>query len=377
MNLTAAEFADLPKIISKLDLLAAELAEYRNHCVQLATELRRELASQTLQKTDLDKLIPFSWQPLKIGVLKSAGITNVANLLSKNAKISSIAGIGEKTAQAVLGAAHALQRDVLAETPTRIDANNPSPKAEALLQALIVWEQVQAQLTAADRTALSFAAAIKPRVHQLSLGIDRVIVVGRARPAADFVKFISAARKLAKNFHGFKTGKNNLLDSPVQNVWQEFQSRAASFYAQMAEIGIPTSDSQRISGDLPEQVVSQVQNTKLSTSLLKVSLRGYQNFGARFITAQEKVILGDEMGLGKTLEALAVAADICEQSKAHIVVICPAAVVTNWIREIESKTTLPGYRLHGSAREMAAKTGFASAGLELPPMRVWAGLFRG
>lgn len=366
MNIDAADLADLPQIIAQLDALATELSECRSRCIQLACALREKAALQKLEKTDLTQLNSVSWQTLKLNLLQKAGITNVGQLLDGSRRIHTITGIGEKTSHAIMAAAHTLQREIFAETPARINPKAPTPEAVALIQGLSQWERVQHWLGQENRSVLAFASALKPRMHQLTVGIDRIIIVGRGRAAKDFLTYIDAARKLAAQYA--------TLSAPIHTVftnegaddskaWQDFAERAAFFYAQMAEMGIPTSETKRIAGELPTQVVEQVQATPLNTNLLKVPLRGYQNFGARFIRAQEKVILGDEMGLGKTLEALAVAADLCEGSNAHITVICPAAVVTNWLREIASKTRLHAYRLHGIARLEAANTWLQLGGI--------------
>lgn len=84
-------------------------------------------------------------------------------------------------------------------------------------------------------------------------------------------------------------------------------------------------------------------------------MRGYQGFAARFALVQRKVILGDEMGLGKTIEALAVLAHLRAKGSHHSLVICPAAVVTNWVREVHAKSALNAYRLHGPGREAALR----------------------
>jgi SNF2 family DNA or RNA helicase len=92
-------------------------------------------------------------------------------------------------------------------------------------------------------------------------------------------------------------------------------------------------------------------------------LRGYQSFGARFALVQRKVIIGDEMGLGKTVEALAVLAHLRAKGSHHALVICPAAVVTNWMREISAKSKLRPYRVHGPARGAAARGWIRNGGV--------------
>jgi len=107
---------------------------------------------------------------------------------------------------------------------------------------------------------------------------------------------------------------------------------------------------------VPSEIASAVHRHPLDTSLLTVSLRGYQAFGAKFALTQDQVIVGDEMGLGKTVEALAAIGHLHAQDATHSFVVCPASVVVNWTNEIRHKTRLRPHRLHGSEREQSFKT---------------------
>ena len=69
------------------------------------------------------------------------------------------------------------------------------------------------------------------------------------------------------------------------------------------------------------------------------------------------------MGLGKTIEALAAIAHLTHAGKSHTLVICPAAVLANWIREIESKSSIAAHRLHGADRDQAAAQWQARGGI--------------
>lgn len=59
------------------------------------------------------------------------------------------------------------------------------------------------------------------------------------------------------------------------------------------------------------------------------------------------------MGLGKTIEALAVLTHRAADGGRWFLVVCPAAVVTNWVREVEQRTSLAARRVHGAGREPA------------------------
>jgi len=88
---------------------------------------------------------------------------------------------------------------------------------------------------------------------------------------------------------------------------------------------------------------------------MRVTLRRYQAFGARYLLAQHRTILGDEMGLGKTIEALAamVHRSRCDGAR-YFLVVAPASVTRNWMREIENRTDLSARLLHGGNRSAAA-----------------------
>ena len=102
----------------------------------------------------------------------------------------------------------------------------------------------------------------------------------------------------------------------------------------LTELGFVTEDEKKMHGDLPEEIIEAVRAKELKRDYLTASLRTYQSFGARFALVQEKVVIGDEMGLGKTVEALAVFTHLRATGHSHFLVVCPAAVVSNWVREV-------------------------------------------
>ncbi|MFL6052412.1 MAG: DEAD/DEAH box helicase, partial [Actinoallomurus sp.] len=144
-------------------------------------------------------------------------------------------------------------------------------------------------------------------------------------------------------------------NSVAADPWEDFLARPADYFAMLSELGFLSEDEDAVHGDLPEEIIKAVRDQALSGEHLTASLRGYQSFAARFALVQRKVIIGDEMGLGKSVEALAVLAHLRSRGETHFLVICPAAVVTNWIREVTSKSKLRAHRVHGPERNRAAR----------------------
>jgi SNF2 family DNA or RNA helicase len=83
--------------------------------------------------------------------------------------------------------------------------------------------------------------------------------------------------------------------------------------------------------------MSKAHDAELEIEGLGGELMPFQRAGVAYALERRRVFLADEQGLGKTIQALAtVQADLAYPA----VVICPASLKLNWLREIE--TWLPG-----------------------------------
>jgi superfamily II DNA or RNA helicase len=179
--------------------------------------------------------------------------------------------------------------------------------------------------------------------HALRGGPDRwlVIPVG-PNPASTLLDSVAAVTRRAALI-----GETVARGVGEGDVWDDFLGRPADYFALLAELGFITDDVKKARGSLPEDVVEAIRAQELRTDNIRASLRGYQSFVARFALVQDKVSIGDEMGLGKTVEALATLAHLRSTGETHFLVVCPAAVVSNWMRETTRHTTLRAYRIHG------------------------------
>lgn len=111
----------------------------------------------------------------------------------------------------------------------------------------------------------------------------------------------------------------------------------------------PPRDS--VSGGLPAEIAARVESTPLVGGAFTSMLRRYQDFGARYVIAQKRVILGDEMGLGKTVQALAAMCHLRAVGARNMLVIAPNSVMVNWERETRAHTSLESVVLHGPQRD--------------------------
>ena len=132
---------------------------------------------------------------------------------------------------------------------------------------------------------------------------------------------------------------------------QEYQRRASDHLTivEYTVEEIPAFGSEY--GDYDEELVARILARDFDAKLLNATLRKYQTFGIKFALLQKCVIIGDEMGLGKTMQALGVMTQVHKEGGSRFLIVCPASVIDNWEREIQSRTSLKSRRIHGADQE--------------------------
>src|SRR5699024_10007475 len=102
-------------------------------------------------------------------------------------------------------------------------------------------------------------------------------------------------------------------------------------------------------------LVEAVNAVKLNVTDLNLTLRNYQEFGAKYAVYNRRILLGDEMGLGKTVQALAVINHLNHNNQSYAIVVCPLSVVANWKRETEKLTNVNAVNRHNNSTECVIK----------------------
>ena len=69
------------------------------------------------------------------------------------------------------------------------------------------------------------------------------------------------------------------------------------------------------------------------------------------------------MGLGKTLQAISAIAHRNLAGATRFLVVCPASVVTNWMREVDSRSDLPIIKIHGEDHKASLQRWIESSGI--------------
>ncbi|SPF04079.1 DEAD/DEAH box helicase [Streptomyces sp. MA5143a] len=333
---------------------ALQREDQRRTAVDVAgNAVRQDEARKLVAEMPVERLKEATSGQLRITALIDAGIRNVQQVLDHQTRIRSLPGVGETTGKRMIGAARTIWQTTLDEMPVRIDIKNRSRETTHLLKAMQAWDAARSIRSAtAD---LAAADTVRPLLRSLDSKTSHVVLVPQARTVAELRTALAAVERRGAMLNGD--------DATSGDPWEDFIVRPADYYAMLSELGFLADDAEKMHGDIPTDIIEAVRALKLDTSHLKVSLRGYQSFGARFAIVQRKVIIGDEMGLGKTVESLAALAHLRAKGSSHFLVVCPAAVVTNWVREVRAKSDLRAYRLHGPGRDDALKSWIRHGGV--------------
>lgn len=341
---------------------AAEILSVQSNAetqVDAAAEgLKESLTLQQLGSMPLEKLRPLASGRIAWTALARGGVRSVADAYASNpSRLMAIRGVGDQSAYEISRLARGVYTETLAGMRLAINADCSDPATQGLIAALVRLDAVnqgtRALLPAARRATVELEDPLA-RAYPAGSAL-RWLFTGKKRKdearaaAARLAQVVAEPSLEALSVPGVARGIGGNPKSGPEAL-EEFRREPARY---LSLLDSRVGSVQSIHGDLDQSIVDRIEAIELDTSLLKVTLRRYQSFGARFVLAQDRVILGDDMGLGKTIQALAVMCHVAAMAKAagetpRFLVVAPASVLINWEREVAARSDLPVLGLHGS-----------------------------
>ncbi|WP_327133420.1 DEAD/DEAH box helicase [Streptomyces sp. NBC_01343] len=331
--------------------------------------IHADLARSELLRIPADRLAHVTegrLRPAAVAAIEAAGFDTVQRVLDAGRhRLRQIPGIGQQTADQALGAARQLAEAVGETVAVHLDVDRPEPRTTALVAALYPLVEAGPEARRAVEAATALEAGLGPLLADAAPAVGRLRgwFAGRERRERALAALTEIGRRTGRAAADgvpvlLGQASVDLLRAAADEAaaWVDFELRSAEYYGLLAEVTERpggAADPAAAQGFLPEALAERVRAQALDGTHRRVSLRGYQSFGARFALAQRRVILGDEMGLGKTIQALAALAHLAAQGHRHFLVVCPAGVLINWTREIEARSTLRAVALHGPGRHDA------------------------
>ena len=335
-----------PRLRGQAELHLAALTRARADLLlaQLPVDALRAVTSERVRTTGLDRV--------RVGTVADV-------LAAPTSLLVQAPGIGEQTAVRLKAAAETLRREAVATHTTGI-GDTPTSPARGLVTVLARFDRINTLdevERARRRRILSYAGELPS-----STGPEGWTVMFTGDEATN-----TPWNRLLDDIAWAHAHPASLAPaSPVDvgvDTWEDYLARPAHYQGLLATL----LDLEVEGGeDLDAPTLEQVRSLRLDrTHLVDLHLRGYQSFGARFAVVQRKVVLGDEMGLGKTVQALAAAAHVTATTEgtAGTLVICPASLVVNWVREARRFTDLPVYQAHGVGKDDAVAAWRGTGGI--------------
>ena len=367
------QIRDILALIEQADADVGEIASQAQRLQEAAAEamesLRAKAVSGILRGMDVET-VNRDRIGLRVSALRAAGIENMEQLCALTAEdINAVRGIGDEAAWLLYTMAGRIRREAETGLRLRVSLDDRNAAAEKLLRiAKTAMETDDAVREAQaiyreyhDSVAAAYADA-KPAAGSFGWLFLPKEKKERALDAAAYLyelltgEYGERVRALVQRYDA-----RQIPDGP--DIWEDFRRSSAAYYARLDVFAraLSTRIDNSYSG-LPEELVRQVEMEPVYVDALRASLRGYQEFGVRYILRQGRVLLGDEMGLGKTVQAIAAMVSLHALGAAHFMVVCPASVLVNWTREIRGFSDLPVTAIRGGD-QMAARRWMAEGGV--------------
>jgi SNF2 family DNA or RNA helicase len=337
----------------------------RGAAAQAAAARAEHVAAARMAEIPLERLRDlFPESGVRLGALEAGGVHTAADVLQRSRQeLDAIEGVGAHTVGVVREAAETL----LAATEQQVrPLPDPDQRYDGDDELLVALHRVVAES--------QLRPGLGPATAELRAGLQPDMAVLEETPGA-LRWLITSGKKKTKLSAAGRRVRTRLQDPATTSLlgqlrqaadqskryrpvataeaWQDFEARPTD-YAVAAEASLASGAAPptRLRGGVAVDIAARVEQIPLDVRGLKATLRGYQHFGVQYLIGQQRSILGDEMGLGKTIQALGAMCHLRATAGAtHFLVVAPASILANWMREIAERTDIPGHLLHGDDRD--------------------------
>ncbi len=359
-----------------------------------AAAWQRRARRRRFETAPLERLREAGAERVRWSALQTGGVTTVGDVRARSvAGLERIDGVGRATAERLVAAAELYEKKLETVAAPLPDPELSDDGAEDLARAAL-------DVLAARRAVGDVAARLERERRRLESELGQAkrgarlgAWAARRLRGRDDDEAARASRRVARDAFDVVEGELGDRAREARKAWKAQASSASldrpalidAWRARHAEIAtsiaaaLEDQDTPSIDASagtrMPSDIVERVLALDFTPRGLRVDMRRYQDFGARYIVAQERTVLGDDMGLGKTLQSLAAMCHlVAENDEARFLVVAPATVVHGWMREAAKFTELRTHLLHGPARGDALAAWLRDGGLAITSYTTLTGL---
>jgi SNF2 family DNA or RNA helicase len=353
---------DLERLLKQQDALISGTKAAASHAKE--SQVLLELA-----KLPVDRLKDATEETVRIETLRKYGFENVASIYNSSAiQLERIPGITLSAAQSLKALADQMYQAVAQSISYGIDIEDLTKADSDLIENLQGLDYLRAStknstskmkpIAQTLRNSLTQTQPLTSRFRWFFTGSEKK---ERALNALQEITFLVGEPTTIALVEAARVGLDALEKRSPQPV-EEFKKRSSDYYAILEEVTNvrPNTAANR---HFNQELLDKIQEQELDTSTIKATLRQYQTFGGKFALTQGRVIIGDEMGLGKTLQAISAIAHRSSTGANRFLVVCPASVITNWMREVDARSELPIIKIHGEDHKISLQRWVESSGI--------------
>ncbi|MBF1104525.1 MAG: DEAD/DEAH box helicase [Solobacterium sp.] len=296
-----------------------------------------------------------SFNRLPLQALYANHITTMYDLLKYNHRqLEALDGIGEETADKLMLALHRSTAAIKSQIHYRIDLEHLSDRDQKIMQEIYFYRYTKDNFSKLNTIYQETEHGIQEAYDNSGLIQNFIgwIFSGREKKrkflkAVEDVKYFNQS-SYAETIKQFYDNCSALKEVDFETILQDYKENAIQYYTVIEKLAdIEIKDD--VDEDIDVSLLKQIQAIPLFLESFHTELRHYQEFGAKYILHQKRVLLGDEMGLGKTIQAIATMHHLHHEGHRYFLVICPASVLLNWKREVNKLTDMQAYILHGES----------------------------
>ena len=353
-------FKEIKEQVLAAQKIADELSKVAELDQSLVIETKKSISkakeSQVLQKLaqlPIENMRDATDKTVRVETLRKFGVTSVSAVyLASQSQLERISGISAESAIELKYIADQMFAAVSESITYGLKVDSLTADDLGLLEKVQDLEAVRSQLRGNQAKLQPIADGIKQSISSTKPLKSRFrwVLAGKAKRnkalnAISEIAFYMGDPTTMVLSQLAKQAFDKFEEAQQTEAFKDFKNRASDYYAVLEDVG---GSKPKIGAlHLDAQLIESIENQPLDTSLLKATLRKYQVFGSKFALTQSRVILGDEMGLGKTMQALAVLTQRQALGGKHFLVVCPASVLVNWQREIQTRSDLTAIKIHG------------------------------
>jgi len=306
---------------------------------------------------------------VRVETLRKYGFTNIAAVYnSTEAALEKIPGITLVSARALKALADQMFQAVFDSITYGIDIDQLTATDSLVIENLQGLDHLRTATKNSTPTMAPIAQSIRQSLAKTQPLTSRLkwIFTGSERKSAALEALTQISLLLIDPttlaaLESARMKLDALSQRQVAPV-DDFKNRSSDYYAILEQVTNvrPNTAANR---HFNEEFLDRIDAQFLDTSTIKATLRQYQSFGGKFALTQGRVIIGDEMGLGKTLQAISVIAHRHATGATRFLVVCPASVLTNWMREVQSRSELAITKIHGEDHKGSLQKWISDGGI--------------